>query len=110
MIRRPPRSTLFPYTTLFRSPILLRVEDLVPERPEHRGADFPGAAAQVQIQSAGEVRVGAPDDRPVSAGDRAVAVQVLELDAAGARAVVPERGGIERVSVVAVRHQAVKRT
>src|SRR2546426_5613720 len=26
MIRRPPRSTLFPYTTLFRSP----VEDVVP--------------------------------------------------------------------------------
>src|SRR3712207_8836421 len=24
MIRRPPRSTLFPYTTLFRSPIRLR--------------------------------------------------------------------------------------
>src|SRR2546426_4750289 len=24
MIRRPPRSTLFPYTTLFRSPILPR--------------------------------------------------------------------------------------
>src|SRR5258708_29301983 len=24
MIRRPPRSTLFPYTTLFRSPRLLR--------------------------------------------------------------------------------------
>src|SRR3712207_9202552 len=23
MIRRPPRSTLFPYTTLFRSPVLL---------------------------------------------------------------------------------------
>src|SRR3989449_9938753 len=28
MIRRPPRSTLFPYTTLFRSPILPH-----PERP-----------------------------------------------------------------------------
>src|SRR5438552_11826468 len=28
MIRRPPRSTLFPYTTLFRS-------DLSPERLEH---------------------------------------------------------------------------
>src|SRR3712207_7578902 len=27
MIRRPPRSTLFPYTTLFRS---TRIEDLVP--------------------------------------------------------------------------------
>src|SRR3712207_7394698 len=25
MIRRPPRSTLFPYTTLFRSPQLVRV-------------------------------------------------------------------------------------
>src|SRR5258708_30570033 len=24
MIRRPPRSTLFPYTTLFRSPVRLR--------------------------------------------------------------------------------------
>src|SRR2546430_9608858 len=33
MIRRPPRSTLFPYTTLFRSLHLLRV--LV--GPQHRG-------------------------------------------------------------------------
>src|SRR2546430_5814576 len=28
MIRRPPRSTLFPYTTLFRSDVRLVVEDL----------------------------------------------------------------------------------
>src|SRR2546430_12564785 len=27
MIRRPPRSTLFPYTTLFRSPLHLAVPD-----------------------------------------------------------------------------------
>src|SRR5688572_32134757 len=26
MIRRPPRSTLFPYTTLFRSPVLAEVQ------------------------------------------------------------------------------------
>src|ERR1041384_2361007 len=26
MIRRPPRSTLFPYTTLFRSPLLLAID------------------------------------------------------------------------------------
>src|SRR5689334_23487478 len=32
MIRRPPRSTLFPYTTLFRS--LERLLDAVEERPE----------------------------------------------------------------------------
>src|SRR5258705_7509923 len=31
MIRRPPRSTLFPYTTLFRSPI----STLLPTRMEH---------------------------------------------------------------------------
>src|SRR5258708_26177438 len=28
MIRRPPRSTLFPYTTLFRSELLVDVADL----------------------------------------------------------------------------------
>src|SRR2546429_6105918 len=28
MIRRPPRSTLFPYTTLFRSQAVLRIEEL----------------------------------------------------------------------------------
>src|SRR5258706_2064626 len=28
MIRRPPRSTLFPYTTLFRSPLRARMGDL----------------------------------------------------------------------------------
>src|SRR3712207_7359658 len=33
MIRRPPRSTLFPYTTLFRS-----VDDLVRRHHGHRGA------------------------------------------------------------------------
>src|SRR2546425_6128016 len=34
MIRRPPRSTLFPYTTLFRSPARIRAE-----RREERYAD-----------------------------------------------------------------------
>src|SRR5256885_12916460 len=33
MIRRPPRSTLFPYTTLFRSD--LAVEDVRDVRPQH---------------------------------------------------------------------------
>src|SRR2546422_4127643 len=35
MIRRPPRSTLFPYTTLFRS-----VEHLVAVPAAHRGQSF----------------------------------------------------------------------
>src|SRR5687768_18164576 len=34
MIRRPPRSTLFPYTTLFRSGLVVR--DLEPEKLVHR--------------------------------------------------------------------------
>src|SRR2546429_2314359 len=38
MIRRPPRSTLFPYTTLFRSLVLLRHADA----DRHRDA-LPGA-------------------------------------------------------------------
>src|SRR2546427_11317432 len=32
MIRRPPRSTLFPYTTLFRSAADRRLSELLPER------------------------------------------------------------------------------
>src|SRR5690348_18200073 len=36
MIRRPPRSTLFPYTTLFRSPILAYSGHRVFAGPYHR--------------------------------------------------------------------------
>src|SRR2546426_10535948 len=35
MIRRPPRSTLFPYTTLFRSPTFLRRASASTRRREH---------------------------------------------------------------------------
>src|SRR3712207_8924913 len=40
MIRRPPRSTLFPYTTLFRSNIEKNVEFLALSANEHMGTDF----------------------------------------------------------------------
>src|SRR5215475_598194 len=36
MIRRPPRSTLFPYTTLFRSMVRLRDDWLTEHRGPHR--------------------------------------------------------------------------
>src|ERR1039457_7316418 len=39
MIRRPPRSTLFPYTTLFRSP---------GGYPAPAPSRFPGAASQIR--------------------------------------------------------------
>src|SRR3712207_8018279 len=41
MIRRPPRSTLFPYTTLFRSPV--PVHPLADGQQLHRAADLRGA-------------------------------------------------------------------
>src|SRR2546426_4863579 len=42
MIRRPPRSTLFPYTTLFRSRRVRRLRVPVEEgrKPAHRGAEI----------------------------------------------------------------------
>src|SRR5256885_6406739 len=47
MIRRPPRSTLFPYTTLFRSPARSRASDCGPcresaSRTAPHGAPPPG--------------------------------------------------------------------
>src|SRR3712207_7123930 len=47
MIRRPPRSTLFPYTTLFRS----RVTDLsvVDLRVGHRGGATPDREARARM-------------------------------------------------------------
>jgi len=41
MIRRPPRSTLFPYTTLFRSPLKTLVRYLARYRREQRNNKTP---------------------------------------------------------------------
>src|SRR5690348_17849648 len=52
MIRRPPRSTLFPYTTLFRSdPEIIGTDQLPPpprERPTDGSINFAGADWQRQ--------------------------------------------------------------
>src|SRR3712207_7976965 len=40
MIRRPPRSTLFPYTTLFRSPAGVANPNIFPEGVAARGNTF----------------------------------------------------------------------
>src|SRR3712207_7193603 len=49
MIRRPPRSTLFPYTTLFRSVAqhVGRAEQPVGERPAHLPLPVPELLEQV---------------------------------------------------------------
>src|SRR2546430_11372888 len=64
MIRRPPRSTLFPYTTLFRSPLLVVGAGASPERRDVMGIEL-DAAGQVGevavLVVAQEVGAGAQD-------------------------------------------------
>src|SRR3712207_8131567 len=74
MIRRPPRSTLFPYTTLFRSPPPVRPDaplDPRRRRVETRGRDGPGLGPDARLQGA-EPRVlpGRHDPRTHCHGDR----------------------------------------
>src|SRR3989475_1318457 len=52
MIRRPPRSTLFPYTTLFRSQVVpMELEEL-----GHRGVDVHATGGRGTPPSGDEVR------------------------------------------------------
>src|SRR2546422_3883796 len=53
MIRRPPRSTLFPYTTLFRS---LAAQRLLPRRLGWRGRGAPGRASGCGVRGRGVSR------------------------------------------------------
>src|SRR2546422_1605662 len=81
MIRRPPRSTLFPYTTLFRS-----------EPGPRRG----GNAPDPRVGGGGRHRHGARDpalDQPthLAPGDRAAARRVLHAAVARLGPVAPVR-------------------
>src|SRR2546430_12344943 len=54
MIRRPPRSTLFPYTTLFRSPLCARRQDgqgAVSKRRRHDHLRSEEHTSELQSQS-----------------------------------------------------------
>src|SRR3712207_9318504 len=85
MIRRPPRSTLFPYTTLFRSgdrqrgerrlrgllevpgpgdPLPLEVEELEDLRIRLRGRREPGDAGGQGDEGAGDAPAAAPVGEP----------------------------------------------
>src|SRR3712207_6873298 len=68
MIRRPPRSTLFPYTTLFRSPDPARGEDRALARRQGPEGLPHGAAAPVAPMSSR--RVARPGDDISRRGDR----------------------------------------
>src|SRR3712207_8279316 len=51
MIRRPPRSTLFPYTTLFRSPVLFEALGGLQEVGRGRRLVVAGVARHVALQA-----------------------------------------------------------
>src|SRR5438874_5658276 len=83
MIRRPPRSTLFPYTTLFRSVVLLEhLHVLRPGHPDHVAPDgvpaLGGVGCQVE-ERAVVVRPGGPiPDAPDRVG-QSPGAQVLHV-------------------------------
>src|SRR3712207_9000215 len=56
MIRRPPRSTLFPYTTLFRSVDQLRAVRLLPVSVPERGGSRSRAEGEVRDRHVGADR------------------------------------------------------
>src|SRR3712207_8131099 len=56
MIRRPPRSTLFPYTTLFRSDAVEQLRADGHRRPGVPGADLVQLDAQVRGERVGGQR------------------------------------------------------
>src|SRR5256885_10811827 len=69
MIRRPPRSTLFPYTTLFRSGVLLLGE------MEHSPASSTGEDAGAQAKNEALMPFAAEDCRPPLLGFKQVRKQ-----------------------------------
>src|SRR5439155_6704016 len=57
MIRRPPRSTLFPYTTLFRSPAIVTLASAGRSGPDARYASYRARSEEhtSELQSRGHL-------------------------------------------------------
>src|SRR3712207_7573049 len=68
MIRRPPRSTLFPYTTLFRSTVVLGTDDMIVPAEQSRAvaAAAPALVRLVELDGADH------NDRALLDGDALV--------------------------------------
>src|SRR2546422_256880 len=111
MIRRPPRSTLFPYTTLFRSR-----RDIGGEAPERvrtkRGPDCVGDAASYSsgVDRACPQRAAGREGGKGACGidgDRKSVVQGKGVDLGGGR-IIKKKGGIHRLAERG-RHSCVER-
>src|SRR5256885_12432686 len=113
MIRRPPRSTLFPYTTLFRSgsfdalqagfDVLRVAGEQAQEAPLDLGDeishDEPAAAAASDASAAaGSPAAAAPVPAPVTAPLRAGAQQTVRVRAQLLDRLISQAGEVDRKS------------
>src|SRR2546422_6720652 len=100
MIRRPPRSTLFPYTTLFRSPLLTEDADLGLERDPEVAVDALARELH-EAQDVGRAGAAAIDDEVGVLGRDLRAVDPLAAQAGlldeprgqVARGILPDEAG-----------------
>src|SRR2546429_9097569 len=94
MIRRPPRSTLFPYTTLFRSPTDVRPLEL---SREISAVQFSKELFQIEMPALGTVvaRENAAESHTVHAAARAAGARVFGIgrDERGGRFSAGDGGG-----------------
>src|SRR2546427_12110271 len=91
MIRRPPRSTLFPYTTLFRSLFLDRMAGM---RDDHEGRALQLGGKPAPRAEGNPAVVGAPDEERRRLDPLEAAVQGAEVKLAQYRS---QRGAVGRV-------------
>src|SRR5688572_31508080 len=61
MLRRPPRSTLFPYTTLFRSPITVDIDQLANRVEEELLGQLRHRHALGRLHEPASIRVSAEE-------------------------------------------------
>src|SRR5687768_14779745 len=73
MIRRPPRSTLFPYTTLFRSEAAGALRRTLPRRADRADAGRRGGAGGAQPAHDGAAGAGAGVSRRSACVDGSIA-------------------------------------
>src|SRR3989449_3658795 len=111
MIRRPPRSTLFPYTTLFRSPSPPGTELTIPVVTAGRlkdPAEFGGIIVRgrregslVRINDIGEVRLGARNYDVVGRLDGKPTALFLVFLRPGANALQVKQAVLQRMGELA---------
>src|SRR5256885_12133133 len=79
MIRRPPRSTLFPYTTLFRSKAVLRVRNHALERQQDVGYLL-AVARLLEVGDLAAAAIGDAGLRDLAGIDGVVALDILRSE------------------------------